>query len=230
MYRKEFIVLSAIVLLIFTLVAATSLLMERALQSEAQMLAEDTLPGLVNAGEATSRVNDNWQNICLLVELPTSAARSNLIARIRANTTEDFWQQYQKSIFEPRDKILFAQMRDARSQYLALVRQYFELINQQKLEAAGQFLDAQVKPAFLQYKSSATNLFQLNADIGKQRAYRIIKLSRWLPWVAGLFCAAIFSFGVVVGLKGAFGSLAFASRLREHPNDKVRRTVLTNWR
>jgi len=230
MYRREFIILSAIVLFIFALVAATSLLMEHALQHDAQMLSVDSLPGVVNAGNAMSRVNDNWQNLNLLPDLPTSTSRSNLIAQIMANSTTNFWLAYQNSIYEPRDKILFAQMQDARSRYIALIQQYFDLINEQKLDEARQLMDTQIKPVFQEYKSDATGLFQLNADIGQQRASHIIELSRWLPWLAGFFCVVIFSFGLVAGLKGAFGSLAFASRLRERPKNKASRTVLTNWR
>jgi hypothetical protein len=225
MYRKEFLMLSAVAAGIFALVALTSLIMEREMQSSARMLAEDTLPGLVNAGDAISRMNDNWQSIRLLPELPAAAARSNLIVRIQANSTEDFWRQYQKAIFEPRDQLLFAQTQDSRSNCLVLVRQYFGLINGQKLDEARQLLDTKVEPAFQQYKNDAASLFQLNTDIGQQRAQRIIELSLWLPWVTGIFCVVIFSFGVLVGLKGAFGSLVFASRLRERPKPAARRAT-----
>jgi hypothetical protein len=212
MYRKEFIILSAVAICIFALVAATNLVMERTLQYSAQMLAADTLPGLVNAGDAMSRMNDNWQSIRLLTVLPTSVARSNAIARIQANSTVDLWRQYQKAIFDPRDKTLFAQTQNSRENYKEQIQQYFDLVNGQKLDEARRFLGGKVEPAFNQYKDAAASLFQLNADIGEQRAQRIIELSRWLPWVAGLFCVVIFSFGVLVGLKGAFGSLVFATR------------------
>jgi len=217
MYRKELLILSAVAIGIFALVAAISLMMEQALQYSAKMLAEDTLPGLVNAGDAMSRLNDNWQNIRLLTELPAPAARSNLIVRIQANTTEDFWRSYQESIFNPHDEFLFAQTQQARMTCLGLVQQYFDLVNAQKIEEARQFLDVKIVPAFQQYKTNAATLFQFNAGIGQERAQRIIELSHWLPWVTGIFSVVIFSFGVVVGLKGAFGSLVFASRLRDRP-------------
>lgn len=230
MYRREFIIFSAVTLFLFALVAATSLLMEQALQHDAQMLSVDSLPGVVNAGDAMSRVNDNWQNLNLLPDLPASTSRSNLIAQIMANSTTNFWLAYQRSIFEPRDKVLFAQMQGSRSRYVALIQQYFDLVNEQKLDEARQLLETQIKPAFQKYKGDAAGLFQLNADIGQQRARHIVELSRWLPWLAGFFCLVIFSFGLVVGLKGAFGSLAFASRIREHPDDKAHPAILTNWR
>jgi hypothetical protein len=220
MYRKEFLILSAVAIGIFALVAATSLVMERALQYSAQMLAADTLPGLVNAGDAMSRMNDNWQSIRLLTELPAPAGRSNLIARIQANSTVDLWRQYQEAIFDPRDKALFAQTQNSRENYKEQVQQYFDLVNGQKLDEARRFLGAKVEPDFKKYKDAAASLFQLNTDIGEQRAQHIIELSRWLPWVAGLFCVVIFSFGVLVGLKGAFGSLVFATRFSK-PSQKT---------
>jgi hypothetical protein len=219
MYRKEFFTLSAVAMGVFGLMVAASLMMEGAMQHEARMLAVDSLPGLVNAGEAMSRMNDNWQSVRLLPELPTPATRSNSISSIRANTTEDLWRLYQKSIFDPRDKLLFAQMQDSRSRCRTLALQYFDLVNAQKLAEARQFLNVKLEPSFQQYKSDAASLFQINTDIGEQRAQRIIKLSHWLPWVAGIFCVLIFLFGVLVGLKGAFGSLVFASQLPERPKD-----------
>lgn len=222
MYRKEFLMLSAVALGLFALVAATSLVLERKLQYSAQMLAVDTLPSLVSAGEAMSRMNDNWQSIKLLPDLPTAAERTNLIARIHANSTADFWRTYSETLFDPRDKILFAQTQDSRSQCRILIEQYFGMVNSQKLDEARQFLKVKVEPAFQQYKNDAASLFQLNNDIGQQHAQRIIELSFWLPWATGIFALVIFSFGVLVGLKGAFGSLVFASRLRERPKPAAR--------
>jgi len=229
MYRKELFVLSAVTLFIFTMVAIVSLIMERALQYDAQMLAVDTFPGLVNSGDALNRVNENWHNIYLLPGLPDAATRSNSIARIMSNSTTNFWREYQKSIFDLRDHLLFVQMQNSRSNYFTLVTNYFDLIGRQKLAEARQLLDTRLQPAYLDYKSNAFALFQLNTDIGQQRVRHISELSGWLPWLVGFFCAVIFFFGVVVGLKGAFGSLAFARRLRERPKDESHRKVLTNW-
>jgi hypothetical protein len=215
MYRKEFFILSAVAAGLFTLVAGLSLFLERALQSEAHMVVVDTLPGLVNAGEAISRMNDNWQGIRSLPDLPAPAARSNLIAHVLANNTDEMWHEYEKSVFDAHDKQLFDRTLAARQNSRAICLQYFSLINAGKLEEARQFLNAKAEPAFQGYKSNAAALFQLNAEIGARRARHIIALSRWLPWVAGLFFVAVFCFGVIIGLKGAFGSLVFVSGWRE---------------
>jgi hypothetical protein len=215
MYRKEFVFLSAVATGLFVLVAGGTLLLERALQHEAQMVVIDTLPGLVNAGEAINRMNDNWQRVRSLPDLPTPAARANLIAYVMTNNTDMMWQEYGKSVFDPQDKSLFQQTLMARTNCRTLTIQYFNLINTQKLDEARKFMNTRAEPAFKEYKSAAAALFQLNADIGARRAQHIIALSRWLPWIAGLFGMVIFSFGLIVGLKGAFGSLVFASRWRE---------------
>jgi hypothetical protein len=215
MYRKEFFVLSAIAFSIFAAVTVTSLMMQRALQHSARVLATDTLPGLINAGAAIDRMSDNWQNLHLLTELPTAQARSNLIQQIEANSTADLWRRYGSSTFDPQDKELYEQTLISRTNSRVLVFQYYDRVNNQNLKQAREFLRTQVEPAFLQYKSNAFGLFQLNTEMGQQHAGHIIRLSRWLPIFVGIFCLLVFLLGVFVGLKGAFGSLVFASRVED---------------
>lgn len=217
MYRKEFFLLLAAALMLFAVVATISSMMTRALQHEAQMVVTDTLPGLINSGTAMSRMSDNWQNIRLLTELPNAAARSNLIVHIHTNSTEKLWKQYAESLFDPQDKLLFERTLTTRSNCLVLVQTYYQLVNDQKLEEARQYRTLTLEPMYREYKEDAKSLFELNTAVGEQRARHIITLTRWLPWLAGLFFVLVFAFGVVVGLKGAFGSLVFASRRREAP-------------
>jgi Four helix bundle sensory module for signal transduction len=219
MFRKELFILCSLIVAIFAGVAIVSSLMARALQHESQMVALTTLPGLVNAGGAVNRMNDNWENIRLLTEMSSAEARANLMQRIHENSTEDLWKEYRKSIFDRPDKILFEQTQRSRTNCRVLVHQYYDLVTAQKLNEARQFLKAKVQPAFEQYKSNATSLFNLNTEMGEKRAQHIIQLTRWLPLVAGFFCVLIFSIGVFIGLKGAFGSLAFASQPRKHPKN-----------
>ena len=219
MFRKELFILCSLIVAIFAGVAIVSSLMARALQHESQMVARTTLPGLVNAGAAINRMNDNWENVQLLAQIPSAEARTNLMQNIRANTTEDLWKEYRKSIFDRRDKILFEQTQISRTNYLVLVYHYYDLVNAQKLDEAGQLLKANVLPAFDEYKRNATSLFNLNTETGEKRAQHIIQLTRWLPLIAGFFCVVVFSMGVFIGLKGAFGSLVFASQPRKHPKN-----------
>jgi hypothetical protein len=215
MYRKEFFILSTVALSIFATVAVVSLMMQRALQRSAEVLAIDTLPGLINAGAAIDRMSDNWQNLRSLTELPTAQARSNMIQKIEANNTQELWKRYGASTFDSRDRQLFEQTLISRTNSRVLVFQYYDQVNAQKLESAREFLNTVVQPAFLQYKSNAFGLFQLNTEVGQQHAAHIIRLSHWLPIFVGLFCLLVFLLGVFVGLKGAFGSLVFASRAED---------------
>jgi hypothetical protein len=222
MYRKEFFLLSAITFSIFAAVAVISLMMQRALQQSARVLAIDTLPGLINAGAAIDRMSDNWQNLHLLTELPTAQARSNLIQKIEANSTADLWRRYGSSTFDPQDKELFEQTLASRTNSRVLVFQYYDQVNNQNLEGAREFLRMQVEPAFLQYKSNAFNLFQLNTETGQKHARRIVKLNRWQPLLMVFFCLLVFGFGVLVGFKGAFGSLVFVAKSKsQNPKAKV---------
>jgi hypothetical protein len=216
MFRKELFILGSLIAVMFVLVAVASLLMVRMLQRETQRVVLDTLPGLVNAGTAIGRMNDNWENLRLLTEMSSAAARTNLMQRIHANTTDDSWKEYQKTISDQRDKTLFEQTQMSRTNCRVLIYQYYHLVDAQKLNEAKQFLETKVQPAYEEYKSNATSLFNLNTQIGKKNAQHIMQLTRWLPLIVGFFCVVVFSIGVFIGLKGAFGSLVFASQPRKH--------------
>ncbi len=89
MYRKELSLLSALCLLIFLLVAGTGTLVVQVVQRDASMLAIDTLPGLVNAGDAIALIDENWLRIHLLTQESNAPRQASLIQQIRSNSDEE---------------------------------------------------------------------------------------------------------------------------------------------
>jgi hypothetical protein len=217
MYRKELFFLAATAAGIFLAVAAVSSWMTWVLQHEARMVVVDTLPGLVNAGEALNRMDGNWERVRMLTELPLPVQRSNMIQQIQSKTTSEFWDRYQKAIFDPRDRQLFSATQAARSNCRTLAQQYFNLVNEQKLDTARQFFTNELEPSFNEYKGDAINLFQLNEQIGEKRSQRILFLSRWLPPVAGVFGIVVFALGFLAGLRGAFTGMDLIFKHRKQP-------------
>jgi hypothetical protein len=206
MYRKELFLFGSLIVGVFAIVAIASALLMRKLQYEGQWLVVDTLPGLVNAGEAMSRMNDNWLNIRLLTEA-SPESRSNLLAEIHANNTENLWQQYRNSVFDSEDRALFDNCQSSRSNYLALLQHYFVLVGTEKLELARKYRFDSLEPAYRLYKEDAKKLFHLNTTISGQRAARIVRLNHWLPFTAGLFSVIVFGLGLLFGVRGAFTGL-----------------------
>jgi len=204
MFRKEFIVLGLLASTIFLSVAGISAWITREVAHQAQMLASDTFPGLVYAGEAINTVDNNWEKILGLTSLPSAEARSNAVQQIQSHTTTEFWNKYRESIFDAEDAALFQVVLNSRSNSLHQAQQFFNMVNQQKLAEADKFLHEQFSPAFHEYRANAMKLFEMNREIGNKRAHRIDLLSHWLPAAAGVFSVLIFAVGFAFGLRGAF--------------------------
>lgn len=212
MYRKELFTLGALILTAFLAVAGSAWMMIRIMQHQARMVVVDTLPGLINAGEAINRMDNNWDRIVSLTEIPLPEQRSNLIQHLHANTTAEFWKQYQESIFDPSDRRLFQETQTLRSGFTNLVENYFHLVNEQQLEAARRLAKDRLEPAFKLYRTDAMMLFQFNEKMALERSQHILMLARWLPLLAGLLSALIFALGFLFGLRGAFSGLDLVFR------------------
>jgi Four helix bundle sensory module for signal transduction len=210
MFRKELVILCCLATAVFLLVALLSSWAVRAVQREGTMLAMDTFPSLVNAGEAINRTNENWFDSYLLLNLDSPAARSNLIRKISNNSTLLSWQRYSASIFDQTDRQLFSQMERDRDDYLAKRVQYFDLIEAGKMAEAKSFFELNLKPAFEKYRDSARNVFTFNAKVGQSRADRVIRFSWWTPYALAGFCVMLVLAGVLLGFKASLGAFSGA--------------------
>lgn len=208
MFRKELMILGFFAAAVFLVVAVIASWAVRAGEREGTMLAMDTFPGLVYAGEAMNRINENWFDAYLLLNMESPEARSNLIQKIDGNSALPSWRRYSASIFDQTDARLFSQMRSARDEYLAERTEYFHLIEASKMEEAKIFFESRLKPAFENYRGSAGSVFALNARVGAQRADRLIRFSWWTPYVLAGFCVMLVLAGVFIGFKASLGAFS----------------------
>lgn len=220
MFRKELSTIGLVASVIFLSVAAVVCWLGWSLQNESRLVVQDTMPGLINAGKAISRMDDNWQNLQVLVEVPSVPARSNLMRQIAANSTATDWDQYAAAIHNPQDRELFSRVQSARDLNLRLRQDYFSLINAGNLEDARRLLTNRFEPAFDQYRSDAMKLFTFNEGIGDERARHILWLTRLLPVGAAVFSVFIFGIGFLLGLRGAFTGLDFVFRRTGGGNER----------
>lgn len=221
MFRKEIVALGATALAVFALVAGAASLAIRAVEHDAKLVAQDTLPGLVNAGAAINRINENWFNTSLILNTPALASRSNLIAQINLNSTEAFWDRYGQSILGQQDADSFKAMQKSRTEFIALRERYFTLIGAANLPEAKRLYESQLKPAFTKYREDAVGLFMFNANVGQDRADRIIHFSKWTPFALAGFSVLVLLIGVFVGFKASLG--AFSGAWNEHEQKPLRR-------
>ena len=206
MFRKELLITLTLALGIFIIVALLASMAVRNVQRVGESLARDTLPGLVYAGSALNRMNENWMLAYRLLEPELEQRREELIQQIDANSTGAMWQSYKEAIFDRRDAELFAEMESNRRTFLAQRALYFELIRSRGTETARSFFDSQLETSFRNYRSAAVALFKLNVEEGQQRADRLIRLSRGTPLAVGGLCVLILLSGVLLGFKASLGA------------------------
>jgi chemoreceptor-like protein with four helix bundle sensory module len=206
MFRKELLIFSGLAILVFLIVAGAASMAVRAVQRDGTMLAKDTLPGLVSAGEAMSRMDENWFNLHLLLSLESPAERESLIRKISDNSTEPIWRVYEEAVFDKEDEQLFQEMKVNRAKFLEARTHYFNLVQAGDIPAAKEFFAVDLKSAFDRYRDAAATLFKLNAAIGRARADRLIKLSSWTPYALAAFCVTVLLVGVFVGFKASLGA------------------------
>src|SRR5689334_19833488 len=127
MFRKELIIMGTLALAVFLLVAVIASWAVKQVQRDGRLLAEDTIPGLVYAGEALNRMSDNWMTVQLILNAEQPSARAALMKKIDANSTVAAWQYYEAAISDPRDRKLFDEMKNRRAEFFAKRMEFFEL-------------------------------------------------------------------------------------------------------
>jgi len=213
MFRKELLILVGLATVVFLFVALAASMAVRAVQRDGTLLAKDTLPGLVSAGEAMSRMDENWSNLHQLLSLDSQAEREALIRKISGNSTEPIWRIYEQAIFAPKDVQLFQEMKANRAKFLEARTHYFDLLQAGDISAAKVCFAGELQPAFERYRGAAANLFKRNAEIGRTRADRLIKFSWWAPYALAAFSVMVLLVGSFVGFKASLG--AFIAPWRE---------------
>lgn len=218
MFRKELIILVCVACVVFGVVAGIATLAVGVVQRDADRVARDTLPGLVNAGQAIERLHENWFNTLRLSGIESAADRAQIIASIEANSTEKLWQRYRDSIYDSRDSMLFESMIASRVNFLKARSKYFELVLAGRMDEAQKLFESSLATSAKEYQRGSRDIFAFNAGEGQERADRIIRLSRWTPGVVGFLCVGALLVGFFLGFKasmGAFSSAAHYNGLRK---------------
>ena len=203
MYKKDLgrFILGA--LLVFLVVAVIGFLSVNSLKREALLVARDTLPGLINAGNANNLMEDNFLRSLSLADLKTAEERDTYLQQIElaSKRTEFYMKEYEAAIFSDEDRANFQKLMETRKQYDAVRLQFFDLVRKGNQDAALAFFKASVMPAYDKYNTAGNNLFDYNVKVGKTRGEKILMLSCVTPIVVGLFGVAIFIVGALVGFR-----------------------------
>jgi hypothetical protein len=177
------------------------------LRSDAARIVDDTLPGLVYAGQINSELSENFARALLVVNSDSPEERDLYLNKINEGSkrVDDSMQGYQGSIFEEEDRQLFNHLMAVREKYREVRRQVFELAKAGKRTEALKLFETEVLPAYAAQKEAGGAVFDYNVRQGRERGIRIEILCRRTQWVVTAICVAVFV--------GGFFAPFFAIRL-----------------
>jgi hypothetical protein len=214
MFRKELSILGGIVIVIFLAVAGSSWYAARALQQTAAMVALDTLPGLVDAGAAISRMRENWLRIHLVLQTTDTSARAALINYVRINSTEGLWRDYGHSAYSEQAKQGFQALAAARSAFLGRRDEFLELAAAGRQDEAATILEKDLTPLYAQYDRKAQALFAYNARVGRERGATVLEYARFAPFAISALALFMFLLGTLFGWRFAWSGPDLLSGLQ----------------
>jgi hypothetical protein len=170
------------------------------LRSEAVRIVDDTLPGLVYAGQINSELSENFARTLLVVNSDNPEQRDLYLKGIDEGSkrVDESMQGYQRSIFEEEDRELFNHLMAVREKYREARRQVFEVVKAGKRPEALRFFETEVLPAYAAQKEAGEALFDYNVRQGRERGTRIEILCHRTQWVVTVICVAIFLGGFFV--------------------------------
>jgi len=206
MFQRELLIISAFAAAVFLTVAGTGWVVVWKLHVTSQWLVVDTLPGLVDAGQAGERIHDNRHTMREMLFPHTASERSQMIELVQTNTCETLWHDYATSIFEPEDRQNYQAMVLVRANYLKSCNQFFKLVQTGKIDEASALFYGELGREFQQYNDATKGLFDYNVKQGIDRSQAILKTTRYAPWIIAGLCVLIFTFGLALGLRSGLSS------------------------
>ena len=219
MFRRESQILYGLAASVFLAAAAGGCWVGHTLRKDANLIALDTLPGLVDAGSAMALTQENWLRVHLLLDQQASAAeQAAVVQQIRTNSNEGLWRDYRQTVYGSEEREEYDELLKTRINFLGLREEFFSLVQANRFAEATTFLQQKLAPAYQSYHTASQRLFERNASIGRARAAQVIHIARIAPLVLGASGLVIFGLGLLTGLRGALGGLHLASRMQK--NDK----------
>jgi hypothetical protein len=213
MFRRELILLGALVIGAFAIAFAGAWYVAALLQREVASLTTDTLPSLANSGAVRARVEENWGLLQSALRAQTHEVRTNLVAQIENNSVDPFLRDFESLVNDPQEQVLVKALRAARSDFVAKRGRLMELVQAQRLPEAVRFFESEVTASYGHYQAAAKVIFQYEMEQGAKRGAKVSQLARLMPWLAGGLGLGIFLAGTFFGLKAALGGLGLVSRL-----------------
>jgi CHASE3 domain sensor protein len=192
--RLKPLILLAGVLLI---VGGTGFMIVRQLKIDAARIVEDTLPGLVYAGQVNAELSENFARTLLVINADSTEERELYLKRIEEGSkrVDDSIQGYRPTIFEEEERQIFDRLVSARDKYREIRRRAFDLVKDGKRTEAVRLFETEVLPAYTTQKEAGEALFDYNVRQASERGKHIETLCSSTQWFVAVICVAIFVSG-----------------------------------
>jgi len=185
-------------LLVLLAIGGTGFFIIWRLKNDAAGIVEDTLPGLVYAGQLNSELSENF-NLTLQVMNSNSPDEQyqylKKISEGRARVGQGMDRYRRASRFEGEDRELFDRLVTLREKHRAIRQQVFDLVKEGRQKDALQLFESELRPLYTAQKVTTQALFDYNVRQGQSRGERIETGCRWTEWIVAILCAGTFLVG-----------------------------------
>jgi glycosyltransferase involved in cell wall biosynthesis len=192
----------AVSLLSLVLVGLMGFLSVSHVKRQARAIAEETLPGLTDAGEAAASQAQGVQGVLLLVMSDDPQRRQQLRAEIARATqaTTAHLATYKASIFQPEDRSLYAAVLKERRDYLRVREDVISLAESNRRPEAIAACVEKLLPAYQRYRAATDQLFEYNVQEAKARGHTIMTICTVTQWAVAGIAIIVFILGFLIGL------------------------------
>jgi hypothetical protein len=175
-------------------IGGTGFFMVWRLKNDAAGIVDDTLPGLVYAGQIDSELSENFARTLMVINADSAEERDQYLKKIsegsaRVNASMD---GYRPTIFEPEENKLFNRLVTLRGKYQEIRQRVFDLVSQDRRKESLQLLQSELMPAYAAQKEAGEALFNYNVKQGQSRGARIETGCRRTEWVMAFLCMGMF--------------------------------------
>jgi len=205
MFQKELLTIGFLAMALLVAVGAAGWVAVAKLHETSRFLVIDTLPGLMDTGLAEQRIHDGRHLMREMLFPHTDAERAEMISAVLTNRTDDLWQDYSHSLFEPEDASNYAAMMIVRSNYLSGVPAYLDLVRAGNLPAATTLYYGDLQQGFNHYEAACRGLFDYSVRQGQDRGRIILAATSVAPVAIGALCVLLFLCGLAAGMRVALG-------------------------
>jgi methyl-accepting chemotaxis protein len=206
----------AIVLALVAALAVTTSQLLRQINDEAQSMATDIVPGVVQIAQIKSQLGEIQIRMLDNILASTPAERKQIedqIAGMRAGILK-IMDDYRKQIVDEEDRAMYEQMVVARDEYVAARAKLFEITRNGKTAEAVAFNASTARPAYDRYQAISDKLLDYNLSAIKSSSDRSHHTASKATWVSVVLSIVVIVLGatfasiIVIGLKRVLAELS----------------------